>query len=574
MLLLVAPLGLAQGQTPFSQKGPGRMPPPAAPTVPDGGTNYRLPPKHYTSKSHFHLPIRIADGSRAQLREVVLYLKKGRGPWIKQATTDPTKKHFTYRAPSDGEYWFSVTTVDLKGRSNPPDVSKEPPALIVVVDTQPPVVEVSAVKLPNGENALRCFVKDANPDYESLELACLGTDGKWHDLSKIPRMPGTFAFPTSPVNDNTFRYTAKDRTPDNKVSEVVHVQLPSQRHVAKKSVSAEMPELPPTAERTPGGDFPPSGNDPQIVPPPRPPIRQASNTDTMKAKSGGYAATKQNTQETQIGITPPPRTLPEEVSNPTGSPTQTRQKVDNRQPPYFPDQPPRTDTNTKDSMGNSRTAYRPSQEVPNRQLINTRQATVDYRIDQVGPSGICKVDVWVKSDQAGRWQLRATDVDHRSPVGVNLPGEGLYGIHLSVTNGHGLGGQAPSTKTNPDFWIEVDTTSPYARVENVAAGTKGATIEIDWTASDKNLGAKPISLYYSTTRGGPWLPIAQQIENEKHYTWRFPQNVGSQFYFRLEVRDEAGNVTRAETPSPLTLDLTQPKALVVGVRGSGPIGGQ
>ncbi|MGF1581064.1 MAG: hypothetical protein ACFCD0_16995 [Gemmataceae bacterium] len=655
MLLLVAPLGLAQGQNRFARAGSEAEPENAVSGNPTGAAAYRLPPKHFTSKQHFHLPIRISEGSRSQLREVVLYLKKGNGPWVKQTTAEPTEKHFTYRAPADGEYWFSVTTVDTAGRSNPVDVTKEPPALIVVVDTQAPLVEVSPVTLQGGEKALRCFIKDANPKYETVTLAYLGMDGDWHQLPAMPSMPGTFALPTTPVKDNTFRYSAKDRA-DNPSSEIVYVALPKNNLAAGNGTKPDVPVIPPSLHEDQKPILTPSRYDGQD-PTTRRQIRQTSNTSvTTKYRqqaqpqlSGGLPdptqgnamnrvgpginqGTRKNpqvlgghrpedrptqqirrdgteeshdkgignpkpfpaghgrmenpngaiTQRNPAGVTPPtvtPRPLPHEVSNPPSYQGPFQPKSDSPQNPHRTEEPktsfpPGGQTLTPSPVQNSRTSYRQPQDILNRQLINTRQATIDYRLDQVGPSGVSKVDVWVKSDQAGRWQLRATDMDRRSPVEVNLPGDGLYGIHMAVTNGHGLGGQAPHAKTVPDFWLEVDTTAPFARIENVAAGTRGATVEIDWTASDSNLGKKPISLFYSTTRGGPWLPIAQHIENEKHYTWRFPQNVGSQFYIRLEVRDEAGNVTRAEPPSPLTLDLTRPKALVVGVRGAAPVGGQ
>ena len=60
------------------------------------------------------------------------------------ATVAPQQGEFTYRAGGDGEYWFSIVRIDRDGKATPPSLEAEPPNLIVVVDTQPPEVEVEA----------------------------------------------------------------------------------------------------------------------------------------------------------------------------------------------------------------------------------------------------------------------------------------------------------------------------------------------------------------------------------------------------------------------------------------------
>jgi hypothetical protein len=94
--------------------------------------------KIYTNKNLFHLPVQIDPRTRGNLREVCLYVKTGSGDWVRQETGQPSVTHFSYRATQDGEYWFSVVTIDKNGRPNPPDVAQEPPGLQVVVDTQEP----------------------------------------------------------------------------------------------------------------------------------------------------------------------------------------------------------------------------------------------------------------------------------------------------------------------------------------------------------------------------------------------------------------------------------------------------
>src|SRR5262249_24410663 len=79
----------------------------------------------------------------------------------------------------------------------------------------------------------------------------------------------------------------------------------------------------------------------------------------------------------------------------------------------------------------------------NKQLVNQLHAVLDYRIDQIGPSGVRKVEVWLTADEGKTWQRLCEDPDRRSPVEFELPREGTYGVCLVVTNGNGPGAPAP-----------------------------------------------------------------------------------------------------------------------------------
>src|SRR5947207_1735136 len=83
--------------------------------------------------------------------------------------------------------------------------------------------------------------------------------------------------------------------------------------------------------------------------------------------------------------------------------------------------------------------------------------------------------------------------------------------------------------------------------------------------SDKNLSAEPINLYYATRKEGPWLAVAKNLKNDGLYRWQFPRDAGGQFFFRVEATDLAGNTARGETTTAVMLDLTEPRASVIGV---------
>jgi hypothetical protein len=200
-----------------------------------------------------------------------------------------------------------------------------------------------------------------------------------------------------------------------------------------------------------------------------------------------------------------------------------------------------------------------------KQFIASSRASLEYRIDQVGPSGVGKVEVWVSNDQGATWRRHCEDADRRSPAEFELPGDGLYGVRVVVTNGNGFGGRQPAPGEQPQLFIEVDTIPPMVQLKEVEPSNNGTTIEVHWVATDKNLGAEPINLYYATRREGPWQPMARGLRNDGIYRWTFPRDMGPQFFVRVEAIDLAGNIARSESPTGIMLDMTEPRASILGV---------
>src|SRR5439155_18726606 len=117
-------------------------------------------------------------------------------------------------------------------------------------------------------------------------------------------------------------------------------------------------------------------------------------------------------------------------------------------------------------------------------------------IEQSGPSGVGRIEVWFTRDMGKNWAKLSEDIRRKSPAEIELPGEGVFGLTMLVTNGRGFGATPPAAGTAPDMWIEVDTTRPTAEITGVGNAADGA-FHITWRASDKNLGDEAIDLYYA-----------------------------------------------------------------------------
>jgi hypothetical protein len=416
------------------------------------------PRKIYTNRPAFKLPLRVDENDRLRLQEVQLFVREGPGgQWTKKEAVSPTQKEFVFRPPHDGEYWFTVVTVDKDGRKNPADLAQEAPGLIVVVDRQPPDFEVHPVTSPSGQPLLQCDVHDANPDPSKTRLEYQTPEQMWQPLQPLPEQPNLFRVPDPGALRGVVRVTAADLA----------------GNVVTREISLQ------TATGSPPAD-------------------------------GGAVPALMETRQDKPPAPPQPAGL-------------------------------------------------------GRHLLNSTHTTLRYQVDEQGPSGISKVEVWMTRDEGQNWQRLCEDPNRRSPMEIDLPGDGIYGLKLVVSGGNGYSTPVPVRGDPPEIRVEVDTTKPAAELLAVRPGTDAGIFIITWTASDKNLKAEPIDLEYASRPEGPWMPIAKGQKNDGNYRWQAPRDISGEIYVRMHVSDEAGNTTTCLAPQALILDQSHPKGRILGL---------
>jgi hypothetical protein len=491
----------------------------------------QVPPAHAPGSStviplnrtRFNLPIKMDENARSKVKKVRLYVKVGSADWIQDQEAGPGVQSFTYNAAQDGEYWFTVATVDKLGHQVPADPGKQPPQLRVIVDTHPPAVDLHPWFVPTGETCLQCELHDANPDYQSIQIIYHGRDGFDHRLDPHPFRPGLFRVPEKEIWNGNVRVMAADKC-GNRISRDVSLKgmQPPQAVAATssepKETSVQQTSFTPrpATEKTPTPSIPSVSKQVNAQTPPSP-----TRANPLPATSAPMS----------------PAPAPKQSADPL---------------PAGPDLGPTTTT-------------APASSNPPRQLLATTHASLEYRIDQIGPSGVSKVEVWITKDQGQTWQRLKEDLDRRSPADIDLPGDGVYGITLVLTNGNGFGGRPPRKGDAPTAWIEVDLSPPQVQLPEVDPKTDNGTLTIRWQARDRNLGTEPVSLYCRCSPTDPWKLIARNLKNEDSYRWEFPRDSNSVYFFKVEAVDRVGNVGRAETANPVVLDMTEPRASVVGI---------
>ncbi len=199
--------------------------------------------------------------------------------------------------------------------------------------------------------------------------------------------------------------------------------------------------------------------------------------------------------------------------------------------------------------------------------VNSTAFQIAYALDDVGPSGVSSVELYLTEDEGRKWYHYGIDEDGRSPFQLTVPNDGTYGFAIRVKSGVGLAHTPPQPGDRPEVVVVVDRKPPTATILPLRQGQGSSPNQllIEWTLSDDALAEHPVALYFSERPTGPWQPITGWQPNTGQYTWNFGPDVPKQVYVRLEARDAAGNIARVESAEPMVIDLSRPTARIIEV---------
>jgi hypothetical protein len=486
---------------------------------------------NYQRQNEFGIPFRLAAAAdkEHEPKEVQLHVSADRGVnWQVASRVKPADNRFLFRAPHDGEYWFCIRTLDRQGTLRPD--TPQQAELRVIVDTAPPRLEfLKAERGSAGEIAVRWQAIDPNlkPDSLIIEYQA-GPDEPWERVAIEAGVSHTHQaltgeatwWPKAAKGTIAIRARIDDRAGNPAVvqAQVAEDQKPS---VVNRAGSAGPPSSPPV--KTNAADVNLAARKT-----PQTPFRLSSSGNELSAN----APAVQN-------LAPPAAA----ANGPSGGASSSNMRWDDL----------------------------PAGERP--RMINSRRFELEYDVDSVGPSGIAKVELWGTTDAGKTWSSFGVDNDNRSPLVVNVPGEGVYGFTIVFQNGNGFGGYTPREGDSPELWVGVDLTAPSAKLTGAEIGRDNGELIIRWLAQDDRLDPRPISLYFSDRPNGPWSAIAAGLENLGQYAWRLDNRVPDRIFLKIEVRDEAGNIGENITAEPVALDLQRPQGRIRGVRPVTPMTG-
>jgi hypothetical protein len=490
----------------------------------------------YFNQVAIRIPLDIKPQQQEQIQEVILFSSADQGKnWHQEGVCRPSQDGFKFYAPGDGVYWFVVQAVDPKGNKNPEDIYQASPCQKVVIDMLKPQVRIVSTERKGEYVEVAWEIQEEHPDLGTLKLEYRTADAPasmWYAAPlEQPALVGRTRFRVGNSAGVSVRMQMQDLAQNLTITPATEVAA------ANGVTTAALT----TTGTAPTGILPAAG---------------ASNGGT-----GGQAATGSEPKAKWE----PPAPAPVKPDLDRGPISEGVKQV-------------AATTEMTGTASNGRDSVAPPPvrgKLPALQVVKSKQLTLEYTLDKVGPSGIGSVELWLTQDDGVNWRRYAEDPDVRTPMPngryqrmVELPGEGVFGITLVVRSRAGLGKAAPRNGDVPQMRVEVDTTAPAAQlfVPSAEPGRRDA-LALTWTARDPNhtsLAANPITLQWAEHKG-EWRTIAVNLPNTGRYIWQLPPNLPERVYLRLIARDAAGNEGIAETAEPQLVDLSEPEGTIVGI---------
>ncbi len=489
---------------------------------------------YYQSKA-FRIPVTILPEVRSLVREVRLWVSDDRGfHWKEFGQTPPDRPEFPFRASRDGEYWFALQTVDTLGKIYPADDRQAEPSLKVVVDTAPPTIVLDGQGRRGALAAVRWEVRDEYLLSRSFHLEYQVEDSgslEWRPISLRDsdlqlvgssradfRLVGSKTWDAGTSDPLRVRATVRDRAGNERQ---VEIDLPGGMASAPPAATVNAREF--------------------DAPPPVSPIssRTSPGRDEFAAVEDPFAgfgpASSQPSPDAGLDLGGAP--VPERSPAPA--------------------------------------AAAPAPVGDRALLAGSPRFPLQYAVEDAGPAGPAKVQLWVTHDGGRTWYPQPEDVDRATPYEVDVGGEGTYGLWLAVQGHSGLGDPPPAPGDRPQMWVEVDSTPPVVQVDppRPGNGSHAGKVLITWRASDPHLGPRPVVLSYRPEGAGnaAWVPITGRTDNSGQYIWTVPAGVPPKFRVKVEVEDTLGHRGVAET-GPVLVDRARPRGRIIGLDPSARAG--
>ena len=219
----------------------------------------------HTNRPDFRIPY-TADPqelSRLGAAQVRLLVSTDRGRnWGVVETVGPAAARFGFNAPADGEYWFSVQTLDAAGRPVPAGLPVTP-GLKVTVDRAEPTLSLSLTDAGDGTLRAGWSAGDAHLDPSAVRVE-VAEDGVNFRPVPAPAVPAA-AVRVPARADTAVRVTVADRAGNTASAERRASEVMSRHPTPART--ARVPDAGYGAVDTPASPFAPRPAAPQPAAP-------------------------------------------------------------------------------------------------------------------------------------------------------------------------------------------------------------------------------------------------------------------------------------------------------------------
>lgn len=543
------------------------------------------------------IPFQLGSvGTPPDLLELEVSEDSGKS-WQSVAKADSKQRQFQFQAQRDGAFWFRVKSLDRSGQ--PIDGPSEP--MQIFIDSTKPVGQLLIDLDRKGDLQAEFRIVDSALDHASIkleyqteldsawkEVICKtekGTqDSEWVGSAtwSIPHQASQLIVRLSGKDQagNAFEVTRMPKLPKTAQGLSGSMKFASTRQDNAQEPQSRVDSTPATPSTIGSGVAKPS-----LTLPPHPgglnlaPASPAKNLHGQTvpwgalpnpASLGMPTSGSLNAGSANAIPSLAPNSLNAQRFTSTGLPVRTIESI--------PANPPTPDSNLRKSETQVQRAselpkIEPPLAIQENQKLNAMHSSsksfeLDYAIVNDPGSPIASVELWGTLDQGKTWERWGVDADRESPFDIEVETEGLFGFRMVIVGTNGLASRRPLPGDAADTWIRVDTTIPRTRILSALAGkgSDAGSLVIEYQAVDDHFIDRPISLYYSETLQGPWVPISQGAKNQGRFAWAGEGALPEKVFVKIQATDAAGNVGEHILDLLVDVQSAAPRGKIQGFR--------
>jgi hypothetical protein len=481
-----------------------------------------------TNVGRFEIPFEVEgeDGKQAEGFAVLFGSQDGGRTWDQLQSVPANRGAFVFTAPRDGKYSFAIRMTDAQGNLETAIEGSEP-EMEVVVDTVAPKLQLEIIEVTPGQALVNWTSSDSSIVGDSLTLECTeGLSGNRKPIQFTPSGSGQVRVAVASGSMISVRASIMDQAGNRGEATAQYVSRPVVSSSAAPGLAA--PAAPPAL---------PLGPSPFSANPMHGPVsvHGSSTQPKLSQPVTGSGSFNSHAFAGYPSDTPAAPGLPDALSPAT------------IQSPAFP----------------------ANAIAGEKQLVNDRVFDLDYQIEDVGPSGVSSVELFVTEDGGQQWFRYGTDPDMKSPFQVDSMGEGTFGFAVRIRNGLGISDTPPQPGQTPEVVVIVDQTPPVIELSQPSIRLDSfGSIQLNWRVNEANASTAPVRLEYAVTPTGPWTPVFDWQADQGGYQFAIRPGTPSSLYFRLLARDAAGNVASSQTAQPVVVDLKKPVGRILRVQAA------
>lgn len=196
-----------------------------------------------------------------------------------------------------------------------------------------------------------------------------------------------------------------------------------------------------------------------------------------------------------------------------------------------------------------------SQPLPS-QIVRTQTLNIHYKITDVAPENLARVELWYARGYDGLWQLYDYDEDRVSPIRFVAPEEGIFRFFVVAIDRWGKKSLPFVPSDNPlrtttlpivipgQQVVFIDYTPPQLYLYSPRGETAqyyDHQITIRWAGFDSHLDTHCVQLFFQSAECENWTLISPPLPAIGEFNWNLPDRLAGPIAIKAMITDQAGN---------------------------------